>query len=134
MGQYVALKLQSLLDVLHLEHILSNKNMYMQKIKVDQAQKWNNMTFYLLQNTRNLQHIMHAISDSRCNVTRSAQERQHSSCRVDLLLFLTCFNIDFSVAVWFQALLQFSNIQCVHKVTWGKAFLHFMLFLGCLMG
>ena len=31
--------------------------MYMQKIKADQAWKGNNMTFYLLQNTRNLQHM-----------------------------------------------------------------------------
>ena len=31
--------------------------MYMEKIKADQARKRNNMTFYLLQNTRNLQHM-----------------------------------------------------------------------------
>ena len=31
--------------------------MYMQKIKEDQARKRNTMTFYLLQNTRDLQHI-----------------------------------------------------------------------------
>ena len=29
----------------------------MQKLKADQARKRKNMTFYLLQNTRNIQHI-----------------------------------------------------------------------------
>ena len=45
----------------HSEYIWSfyrhNKNMYTLKIKADQAQKRNNMTSYLLQNTWNLQHI-----------------------------------------------------------------------------
>ena len=34
-----------------------NKNWYMKKVKSDQARKPKNMTFCLLQNTRNLQHI-----------------------------------------------------------------------------
>ena len=45
----------------HSGYILSsyrqNKNRWMQKIKADQAQKWKNTTFCLLQNIRNFQHI-----------------------------------------------------------------------------
>ena len=72
-GQYVILKLQSLLNVLYLEHILDTFGHCIsiirigtsKKVKADQARKRKNMTFCLLQNTRNLQHIC-----SRCNVTR----------------------------------------------------------------
>ena len=62
MGQSVALKLQSLLDVLYLEHILDTFGHFiciirMQNLKADQARKRKTMIFYLLQSTRNLQHI-----------------------------------------------------------------------------
>ena len=66
MGQSVALKQQSLLDVLYLEHILDafghfigiiNKNQCAQTIKADQARRQTQITFCLLQNIRHIQHI-----------------------------------------------------------------------------
>ena len=66
MGQSVALKLQSLLDGLQLEHILNTFGHFigiirmcacMHKIKADEATKRKNSDILFLQNTRNLQHI-----------------------------------------------------------------------------
>ena len=59
----MALKLQSLLDGFTSStygiqsFYRHNKTRCMQTIKAGQARKRKNMTFYLLQNTRNLQHI-----------------------------------------------------------------------------
>ena len=62
MGQSVALKLQSLLDVLYLEHILDTFGHFIGVIRIGackkiKASKRKNMTFCLLQNTQNLQHM-----------------------------------------------------------------------------
>ena len=59
-----------------------NKNRYMQQVNADQARKLKKYDiFFTTKYTKPPAH-MHAISDSHCNVTHSARERQHHSCRV----------------------------------------------------
>ena len=78
----------------HSGYILSfyrhNENWCMQKIKADQTQKRKNMTFCLLQNTRNIQHMymrspilavmLQAVLENGSTVP--AGWWQHRSCRV----------------------------------------------------
>ena len=56
----------------------------MQKIKADQARERKNMSFCLLKIHETVKHPahVHLISHSHCNVTCSAQDGQHCSCRV----------------------------------------------------
>ena len=56
----------------------------MQKLKADQARKrkiWH-FVYYKIHETSSI--FMHAIYHSCCNVTPSARERQHRSCRVNV--------------------------------------------------
>ena len=95
MGQSVALKLQSLLYVLYLEHIINTFGHFIgirigtcKKVKEDQARKRKKYDILFNAKYTKPPAHMHAISDSHCNVTCGARERQHSSCRVVLVLEL----------------------------------------------